>query len=333
MKSHWSTGAVDEIQFELRPRKRKREEFWSVEYDPSSGLINSIKPGQSTDPSHITLSYARVKDLLSGSANQNDYKIAFNETLGTLDLVDIKKPSKFKKKQTRPGWLSTGENQYDPRTPLRVLLFNENGMIRVEASRRWSTEVKERLDKDTASEQIPMFLTDEEDPHQLFGKIDISVGEIVERGYWEQRLWSFMSHDTVVKILYQEQRIRINIPPVAEDLSFNRVQNYHLFSGVSDEQTVISHMGRGKHISLFKKGNSIWAQSHYEKGSSIDSVFGNLKVAILNNDDPENFHSWSELPALMLRQHHPFEIVADWPYQTLPQVLYKASNIDIGVLN
>jgi hypothetical protein len=62
-------------------------------------------------------------------------------------------------------------------------------------------------------------------------------------------------------------------------------------------------------------------------------VFGNLKVAILNNDDPENFHSWSELSALMLRQHHPFEIVADWPYQTLPQVLYKASNIDIGVLN
>jgi hypothetical protein len=324
---------VDEIQFELRQRRRIKEQFWSVHFDTETGFIKSIQPGQINSPEHITLSYARVKDLLAGDANQNDFRVMFNETLGTLDLVDIKKPTKFKKKHNWKGWLSAAENQGDLISPIRILMFNENGMLRTETSRQWSTEMKERLDKDLSTEKIPLFISDEEDPHQLLGKTEISVADIVDRGFWEQRLWSFMRHDTVVKILYQGQRVRINLPPVAEDMTFNRVANYHQYSGVSDEQTVISHDGEGKHVSIFLKDNGVWAQSHYEKGSSIDSIFGNIKVAILNGNDPDNFYTWGELPALMLRQSHPFEILAEWPYQTPPQVLYKANNIDIGVLN
>jgi hypothetical protein len=206
-------------------------------------------------------------------------------------------------------------------------------MIRTEASRSWSTGVKEKIDKDLAGEKISLFISDEEDPHQLFGMIEISVADIVEKGFWEKRLWSFMNHDLVIKILYHGQRVRVNIPPVAEELSFNRVQHYHTYSGVTDEQTIISHTGTGKHISFFIKDNAIWAQSHYEKGSSIDKLLGNLKIALLKDNDPESFYSWAELPALMLRQPYPFEILADWPYPNPPQVLYKANNLDIGVLS
>lgn len=324
---------MDEIKFELRPRQKHREQFWSIHYDTLNGQIKSINPGQNKSAEHIIITYPRVKDLLAGTANQNDYRVAFNETLGTLDLIDLKRPTEFKKKHIWKGWLSSAENQGDPLSDLRVILFNENGTVRVETSRTWSTSIKEKIDKDLAGEKISLFISDEEDPHQLFGMIEIAVSDIVERGFWEKRLWSFMNHELVIKILYHGQRVRVNVPPVADEIAFNRVQHYNVYSGVSDEQTIISHQGRGKHISFFMRDNSLWAQSHYEKGSSIDALIGNLKIALVRNNDPESFHSWAELPALMLRQSYPFEILADWPYSTPPQVLYKANNLDIGVMN
>lgn len=322
-----------DIEFELRKRKRQPNEFWSINYDTHTGKILSIEPGQSKSASSLVVSYPKVKNLLAGTINQNDFRVAFNEKLGALDLVDIKKPLAFKKKHVWRGWLSTSEYQGDPLSDIRVILFNDSGIIRVETTRAWSTELKERLDNSHAEDTVPMFITDDEDPHQLFGNSNVRLIDVIERGYYEARLWSFMDHDLVQKILYQGQRIRINIPPVASNLFFTRIQNYSPYTGVADDQTVLSHRGRGKHISVFLKDGGVWAQSHYEQGSPVDQLVGNLPVAIINGNDPEGFVSWAELPALMLRQHHPFEIVDKWPHHAAPSLLYKANNLDIGVMS
>ena len=322
-----------EVEFELRKRKRKASEFWSINYDQSSGKILSIEPGQSNFPNSLTVSYPKVKSLLAGTTNQNDYRVAFNEKLGALDLVDVKKPTSFKKKHMWRGWISTGEYHGDPLSDIRVILFNDSGILRVETTRVWSTSLKEKLDHSQAEDTVPVFITDDEDPHQLFGHTQIRLIDVIERGYFESRLWSFMDHDIVQKILYHGQKVRVNIPPVASNLFFTRIQAYSPYTGVADEQTVLSHNGRGKHISVFLKDGGVWAQSHYEQGSPVDQLVGNLSVAVVNGSDPESFVSWAELPALMLRQHHPFEIVDKWPYQSLPSLLYKANNLDIGVVS
>jgi hypothetical protein len=324
---------VAEIQFELRKRVRTRQEFWSVRYDVQSGFISSIEPGNVLAPDCLTVTYAKVKDILAGRLNQNDYRVAFNEKLGALDLVDIKRPTEFKKKQVYVGWLSAGEDELDIFSPLRIILFSDTGTLRVEASRDWSTSLRETMDKHSDMTTVPLFISDIEDPHQLLGHTKVDLVDIIERGYWEKRLWAFMDHDMVKNILYHGQSIRINMPPVARELSFGRVRQYSPYTGIIDESSMLSHVGHGRHVSVFCKNGGLWAQSHYEKGSAIDHLVGNLRVAVVNGNDPDAFVAWAELPALMLRQHHPFEILPEWQYQTRPSLLYKANNIDIGVLS
>ncbi|CAB4241913.1 hypothetical protein UFOVP71_451 [uncultured Caudovirales phage] len=321
-----------EIQFELRKRVRQRNEFWSILYDPNSGQIQSIEPGQSKQANCLVISYAKVKDILAGKLNQNDFKISFNENLGAVDLVNITRPTEFIKKHVWKGWLSTSEYHGDPLSDLRIILFNDTGIIRVESTRAWATDLKEKLDRDIAENDLPLFITDSDDPHQLLGFVNVNLIDIIERGYWESRLWSFMDHGLVQKILYHGKQVRTNSPPVASGMFFTRINQYSPYRGVTDDQTIISHNGRGRHISVFLKDGGVWAQSHYEPGSAIDQLIGNFSVAIINGDDPDDFYSWAELPALMLRQPHPFELLTKWPHQTLPNVLYKANNLDIGVL-
>ena len=323
---------MGEIKFELRKRVRQRNEFWSITCDVGSGRIRSIEPGQSSLANCLIVSYAKVKGILAGHTNQNDYKIAFNEKLGALDLVNITRPNDFVKKHVWKGWLSTAEYQGDPLSDIRVILFNDTGIIRVEATRMWATEFKEKLDAESADDKLPLFITDSEDPHQLYGYVNVNLAEIIERGYWENRLWSFMDHGLVQQILYHGQQVRVNSPPVANSQFFTRINQYSPYRGVTDDQTIISHNGRGRHISVFIKDGGIWAQSHYEQGSAIDHLIGNLSVAITRTDDPDDFHSWAELPALMLRQPYPFKLVEEWPYRSPPHVLYKANNLDIGVM-
>lgn len=320
------------IQFELRKRTKTRQEFWSIRYDVNSGSISSIEPGNTPAPDCLVVTYSKVKDILAGRLNQNDYRIAFNEKLGALDLVDIKRPTEFKKKQIYIGWLSAGEDEIDIFSPLRIILFADSGILRVEASRDWSTSLRETMDKQSDLTEVPLFVSDIQDPHQLFGHTKINLIDIIERGYWESRLWAFMDHEIVKNVLYHGQSVRINMPPVARELSFGRIRQYSPYTGIIDESSVISHAGHGRHISVFHKDGGLWAQSHYEKGSAIDHLVGNLKVAVINGDDPDEFVAWAELPALMLRQHHPFEILPEWQYQARPSLLYKANNIDIGVL-
>jgi hypothetical protein len=333
VKNPWSIGTVDDIQFELRKRKRVRQDFWSIKYNINTGQIVSIEAGNKLLPDHIVVSYARVKDILAGKLNQNDYRVKLNENLGALDLVDIKRPTDFKKKHTWVGWLSAGESTASIFSPLKIILFVETGILRVEASREWSTSLRETMNRQSDLNDIPFFISDIEDPHQLLGHDKIKLSDIIERGYWERRLWAFMDHDNVQRLLYQGLQMRINMPPVASNLSLIRINQFSPFSGIIDESSIISHRGPGKHISVFIKDGGIWAQSHYEKGNAIDHLTGNLRVAVVKGDDPEDFITWAEMPALMLRQHHPFEILPNWQYQARPNLLYKANNLDIGVLN
>lgn len=323
----------DEIQFVLRTRTQTRPEIWSVGYDPNNGNILEIVPGKSKEKACIQVSFAAIKAILAGTKNQNDYRVVFNESIGALDLVDIKAPVKTKRRQKNVGWLSNGEYQGDLDSDIRTILFNDSGMFRVETTRQWSTSIKERMETNSIEETIPFFITDIEDPHQLFGKGDIRLTDIVERGFWETRLWAFMDHDVVQKILYHGQKVRINLPPVARSLFFTRLGQYSQFSGVVDDQTVMSHIGPGKHISIFVKDGALWAQSHYQPGSPIDNLSGNLELAVLRSNDTESFVGWMQLPALLLRQNTPFEISDKWLYKGQPSLLYKANNLDIGVLN
>lgn len=322
-----------DIQFELRKRTRTRQEFWSIRYDVNSGFISSIEPGSTPASDCLIVTYAKVKDILAGRLNQNDYRVAFNEKLGALDLVDIKRPTEFKKKHVYVGWLSAGEDELDIFSSLRIILFADTGILRVEASRDWSTGLRETMDKQSDVASVPLFISDIEDPHQLLGHTKVDLVDIVERGYWEKRLWAFMDHEIVKSILYHGQSIRINMPPVARELSFGRISQYSPYTGIIDESSILSHVGHGRHISVFCKNGGVWAQSHYEKGSAIDHLVGNLRVAVINGNDPDAFVAWAEMPALMLRQHHPFEILPEWQYQNRPSLLYKANNIDIGVIS
>lgn len=320
------------IKFEVRTRKKQIPELWTINYNTANGQINSIEPGQQKSASSLVVNYSKVKDLLAGKLNQTDFKVAFDKSLGALDLVNSKKHAESSRRHVWKGWLSTSEYQGDPLSDLRVILFNDTGGIRVEATRIWITALRERLEIDYCNESLQLFITDAEDPHQLFGQLSIKLMDLAERGYYESRLWSIMDHDMVKNILFKGQRIRINTPPIASSMFFTRLSAYTEFSGVADGQTIISHAGQGKHISLFAHNGGLWAQSYFEPGSPIEQLVGNLKLAILNSDDPDDFNCWAELPALMLRQSVAFEVLDKWPHQLLPHVLYKASNIDIGAL-
>jgi len=323
---------MSELKFELRRREKKRAEFWCVYYDEYSGKIKSIEPGNQQVAGALVVNYARVKKILAGEINQNDYRVSLNENLGVLDLVDIKRPLEYKKKQVYRGWLSSAESDSYAPAPLRATLFVDTGHIRFEASRVWTTKIKQGLERNTINDSIPFFISDVEDPHNLFGHDEISLAEVIERGFWEKRLWAFMDHGIIQKILYHGQEIRINMPPVADGLNFVRTQQHSPFSEIIDERTILSRTGPGKHLSVYSKNGSLWAQSHYSKGCAIDQITGNLSVAVLSQPDPDFFVAWAELPALMLRQEHPFELISNWPDHVVPSLLYKANNLDIGVL-
>jgi hypothetical protein len=323
---------MSELKFELRRREKKRAEFWCVYYDEYSGKIKSIEPGDRQVAGALVVNYARVKKILAGEINQNDYRVSLNENLGVLDLVDIKRPLEYKKKQVYRGWLSSAESDSYAPAPLRATLFVDTGHIRFEASRIWTTKVKQGLERNTINDSIPFFISDVEDPHNLFGHDEISLAEVIERGFWEKRLWAFMDHGIIQKILYHGQEVRINMPPVADGLNFVRTQQHSPFSEIIDERTILSRTGPGKHLSVYSKNGSLWAQSHYSKGCAIDQITGNLSVAVLSQPDPDFFVAWAELPALMLRQEHPFELISNWPDHVVPSLLYKANNLDIGVL-
>ncbi len=320
----------DGIQFELRTRKKTQPNFWTIFYDTSTGTILNIEPGQTQQPDALVVSYVKIKKILAGIENQNNFKIGYNEKLGALDLLDLRRPQEYKKKkQTWYIWMSQPENVIEPLSDLSATLFEENGILRIEASREWGQQIKENPNR---MPQFDVYLSDVEDPHMIFGFEKVELQEIIEKGYWERRLWSFMDHSIVQRILYQGQSIRLNVPPVARSVSFRKTKQYFPFSGVVDDQTIMSHPGPGKHITVFVRNNSVWAQSHYEKGSNIDNIVGNLKAGLLWKDDPDNFLGWIEMPALMLRQPQPFELVSNWKDKTPPNLLYKANNIDIGVL-
>lgn len=323
---------MSELKFELRRREKKRAEFWCVYYDEYSGKIKSIEPGNQQVAGALVVDYARVKKILAGEINQNDYRVSLNENLGVLDLVDIKRPLEYKKKQVYRGWLSSAESDSYAPAPLRATLFVDTGHIRFEASRVWTTKVKQGLERNTINDSIPFFISDVEDPHNLFGHDEISLAEVIERGFWEKRLWAFMDHGIIQKILYHGQEVRINMPPVADGLNFVRTQQHSPFSEIIDERTILSRTGPGKHLSVYSKNGSLWAQSHYTKGCAIDQITGNLSIAVLSQPDPDFFVAWAELPALMLRQEHPFELISNWPDHVVPSLLYKANNLDIGVL-
>jgi hypothetical protein len=323
---------MSELKFELRRREKKKSEFWCINYDEYSGKIKSIKPGDQQSAGQLVVNYARVKRILAGETNQNDYRVALNENLGVLDLVDIKRPLEYKKKQVYRGWLSAAESDQYESAPLRATLFVDTGHIRFEASRVWTTRIKQGLDRNTVNDTIPFFISDVEDPHNLFGYDEINLAEIVERGFWEKRMWAFMDHTVIQRILYHGQEVRINMPPVSDGLNFVRIPHHSPFSEIIDERTILSKTGPGKHISVFSRDGSLWVQSHYHKGCAIDQLTGNLSVAVLSQPDPDFFVAWAELPALMLRQHHPFELISNWPDHVTPSLLYKANNLDIGVL-
>jgi hypothetical protein len=320
------------IKFELRTRKKQIPELWTINYNIDNGQIKSIEPGQLKAAGSLIVVYSKVRDLLAGKLNQNDFKVAFSDTVGALDLVNVKQHEAFKKTHVWKSWLSTSEYQGNPLSDLRVTLFNDTGIIRIEATSVWVTALRERLAIDFTDESLQLFITDEEDPHQLFGQLSVKLIDIADRGYYENRLWSIMDHDLVKDILFKGQRIRINTPPIASSMFFTRLTAYSAFNGIVDGQTVMSHSGPGKHVSLYLKDGGLWACSYYQPGSPLEQLVGNLKIAILAGDDPDNFYGWAELPVLMLKQPFAFEVLDKWPYQTTPHVLYKASNIDIGAL-
>jgi len=269
---------------------------------------------------------------LSGKNNQNNFKVEFNESIGSLDIVDTRRPQDYKnikKKQSWYDWLTVAEGSTANLTEIKSSLFVEQGFLRIECNREWSQYHREQDQLDS----IDCYISAADDPHMIFGHICIPVNDLTERGYWEKRLWSFMNHDLVTQILYHEQQIRINIPPVAASLSLFRFKDYFPFSGIVDDQTVLSHPGPGKHISVFVENNTIWAKSHYENGSAIDQIRGNLRAAMVWNSEPDNFLGWVEIPALLLRQQFPFELVKNWQDKRPPDLLYKANNIDIGVIH
>lgn len=321
-----------DIQFVVRKRSSKNTNFWSIFYEFDNGKITSIVPGKTSSADALVVPYNSVKDILSGFKNQNDYRVKFNEVLGALDIVKYSETIESLNKQLWKTWLSAREYEGNPVSSLRLILFNDIGVLRIEADRVWTTSIKESMEKETLIyDSLSIYIADEQDPHVVFGMLQISLNELIERGYYEIRLWAFMDHAIVQNILYRGQRVQMNMPPVADSMCFFRASAYYTFSGVVEAQTTISRYGKGKHISIYAEENKLWAKSHYERGSAIDLIVGDLPLVILSKDDPDYFHSFAELPALMMRQEHPFLISDNWPYSTSPYVLYKANSLDIGV--
>lgn len=316
----------DGIKFELRKRN-SQPNFWSVSYNPESGEILAIESGESLESNRLVVGYAKVKDILAGTANQEDFRIDFDEKIGALDLVNIRTNRKIKKKQNWISWLTTTETTDLADGEIKCIIFDDQ-WLRIEANRLWSTNAAENPHR---AVDFPVYITEDHDPHMFLGRFEVPTIKLIEKGYYEVRLYSFMPARIVDDILASRINVRVNIPPVASSLEFSRQRKYFSFTGSVDDHTVVSHPGTGKHITVFAKNQEIWAQSHYQSGSAIDSLSGNLRAGMFDGD-PDNFLGWMEFPALMLRQPRPFRVIVDWPGKHPPDLLYKSNNIDIGVL-
>lgn len=314
------------IQFELRKRNN-RQNFWSVSYDTKSGKILSIEAGESLESNRLIVGFAKVKEILSGTSNQEDFRVDFDEKIGALDIINVRKTRKTKKKQNWMTWLTVAESENGADGEIKCTVFDDQ-WLRVEADRIWSTNAAENIHR---ALDFPVYISEDHDPHMFLGKFEVPTIKLIEKGYYEIRLYTFMPANIVDDVLARRTKIRINIPPVARSLGFSRQRKYFPFSGIVDDHTVVSHPGTGRHITVFVKNQEVWAQSHYQPGSAIDSITGNLRAGMFQGD-PDNFLGWIEFPALMLRQPQPFKLVADWHGQRPPDLLYKSNNIDIGVL-
>lgn len=317
-----STG----IKFGLRKRSTDRG-FWSVRFDVNNGKIVSIEPGDSMAADRLVVSYAKVKNILAGLENQENFRVSFDNKIGDLDIINVKVNHPVKKRQTWNSWLTSAEVKETNLCDIKCVFF-EDQILRIEASRRWSTKLAENPNR------IPSFsvyVTDEQDPHLFLGMFSVPTARLIEKGYYETRLYAFMNPSIVDAVMLEKYKIRVNLPPVAETMEMVRYKKYFPFTGIIDDQTVISHGGEGKHVTLFLKGQEIWAQSHYHPGSAIDDVKGSIRAGMFL-DDPDNFLGWIEFPALMLRQSVPFKVLGTWSRSRPPDLLYKANNIDIGVL-
>lgn len=322
-----STG----IQFELRKRQRNRPDFWTVTYDVHNGKILNIEPGQREEANTLVVSFARIQGILAGKENQNNYVVDYNEKVGVIDLIDLNQISRAKdSQQIWNQWLTQSTQSYIKFPDLKCIIFLDKKLLRIESSRAWSTRM---LETPSRIENFSIYITDQEDPHWLLGDIEISTTNLIEKGYCEYQLENFLLLSHIEDIKESTQSIRINLPPIAKSLSLHKEKVYYLFTGVADGQTIMSHSGVGKQITVFVKDSKLWAQSNYQPGSPIDDVIGNMQAGVFVNDDPDNFWGWVEFPALMLRQNKPFEIAKNWPQDLRPNLLYKANSVDIGVLN
>lgn len=325
--------STNDIQFEVRKRKRVHNEFWTVQFNIDTGNLVKIHAGQHGAHDAIVVGFNDVKDILTGRISQSRFRVVFDPDLGSLNLIDKFKWRPKRNDQTPdwyhwfsiPDWAEPFNTRQDD---LTAILF-ENGVVRFEGSRKWLTQLMEGQFQGNA---LDVYVTDLSDPHILFGKEKLDIHKLIQVGFEEKRLWSFVDHEIVQHVLYHGQGIRINIPPLIQSFNFFRIKDYYEFTGVIDDHLTLSKPGPGKHVSLYLKDNVVWGQSHYHKGSPVESIFGNLRLALLENEDPNSFLGWVEIPPLLLRQTHPFEVVGNWQSNRPPRVLYKASNVDIGVL-
>lgn len=319
------------IQFELRKRQRNRPDFWTITYDTHDGRILNIEPGQREEANTLVVSFARVQGILAGKENQNNYVVDYNEKVGVIDLIDLNQiPRARRSQQIWNQWLTQDTQGYVKLPDLKCTIFFDKDLMRIESSRAWSTRI---LENPGRIENFSIYITDQEDPHWLLGDIKISTVNLIEKGYCEYRLWNFLSATDLDRIKVSEMPIRINLPPIAKSLGLHKEKVYYPFTGVADGQTIMSHGGAGKQITVFVKESKLWAQSNYHPGSPIDDIIGNMQAGVFVDDDPDNFWGWVEFPALMLRQNKPFVIAKDWPEGFVPNLLYKANSVDIGVLN
>ena len=73
---------ADGIQFELRKRSKKVQNFWTVYFDTSTGKILDIESGSKPRNDALVVSFDKIKHILSGKNNQNNFKVEFNESIG-----------------------------------------------------------------------------------------------------------------------------------------------------------------------------------------------------------------------------------------------------------
>ena len=315
-----------DIKFTVRKRKRKVEDFWSVEYR-NDGTITKISPGRQLDnPRSLNVSYSKIEKILRGKDSQSNYIVAINDKIGALDLVN--KRSSYKIEEEWNAWHSVSLYEKNDNAELKFVLFSDKGIVRLEPNRIWTTSALENK----LSEPIKLYITDSTDPHIFLGNINIKMQSLLEKGYAEFSMWDIIDPLVIDDIKNKDRNIRLNFPKNSKGIVFVKAEKYYSFNGTSELQTIISHPGPGTHITLYVKNNTVWAQSHYTPGCPIDDVTGTLKGALVKGDDPDCFVDWVEFPALMLRQDSPFEVSFNWPDNTPINLLYKANNLDIGVV-